>query len=441
MADFRTEIEALYQAEYGDRTDIVMRTLGITLGGAVLYSYTGWAASYLWGVIFASVHAVQWPYLRSKMKSATERDAVIGGMLFVAVHISFIWLPTYLASLADPGLTMVGMLVFVVTAMYHIRRADTALWLVIAQIVIFSASLVWISTAQIPRYEDPIVQLSVGIVTAMATIYIALTMMAAHTKQLELTKAARLLAQEQKMSAIGRLAGGVAHDFNNVLTVIKGNLELHQHLEEAEEKSEVLAAALKAAERAEGVIQQLLVYARKAPTNPQKVNANDMVDDFATLSKTMVPERIRFVCHKWPQPLEMELDERQLSAALLNILKNSIDAICGNGTITLEVTKLDGRDCGGLVTGRSLASGDYVAIKISDTGHGIPQDIIAKVSDPFFTTKELGKGTGLGLSMVQGFVERFNGGMSIESSSSGTVIVLFVPSQAQQVTSWPPTEK
>ncbi|GAB5448425.1 sensor histidine kinase [Gymnodinialimonas sp.] len=427
MTDPQAELKKLYQAEYGDALDIVMRTIGITAGGALLYIYTGWAASYIWGLVFATVHAVQWPYLRSRQENPTEREAVVGGLLFVFVHISFIWLPTHLASTQDANLMLVGLLVFVTTSMYHIRRSDTAYWLVLAQIGIFSASLFYIATAHVLRSDDMIVRIGVCMVTAMAVLYVAMTMRAAHKKQLEIADASINLAQEQKLSAIGRLAGGVAHDFNNALTVIKGNLELYQLLEATDERDAVMAEAHMAAERAEGVIQQLLVYARKAPTNRRIVDPNSVLDDIEALSRTMVPERIALTCHRFPRRLALELDERQLTAALLNMVKNSIDAIPRNGTIEIRVSEVDAADTPALVTGGNVKVGSYAAVSVSDTGQGIPRKELSSVVDPFFTTKDPGKGTGLGLSMVLGFAEDLGGGIAIESSSAGTKVTLLLP--------------
>ncbi|MDG1459797.1 MAG: hypothetical protein P8Q92_18330, partial [Pseudoprimorskyibacter sp.] len=126
MPDPRTELKTLFHAEYGGLTDLVVRVIGITAGGAMLYLHTGWAASYLWGAGFLSIHAIQYPFLRSRLNGEPKKiDVILGGGLFVLVHISFIWLPTYIAAQSDPSLMLVGLLVLIITPMYHLRRADT----------------------------------------------------------------------------------------------------------------------------------------------------------------------------------------------------------------------------------------------------------------------------------------------------------------------------
>ncbi|GAB5447437.1 hypothetical protein [Gymnodinialimonas sp.] len=190
------ELEELYQAKYGDPVDILLRGLCVPLGALLLHLYTGWFATVLWAMLFAGVHAVQWPFLTLRKNVATQRDALVGSALFIAVQISFLWLPTALAAGEDPSLMLIGMMVFVITAMYHVRRADRSKWLVVTQITVFAASLTYISYTCIERSEDPIVQAGVVMVTVFAVIFISVTMLGAHHRRLEIIQASAILAQE-----------------------------------------------------------------------------------------------------------------------------------------------------------------------------------------------------------------------------------------------------
>jgi two-component system cell cycle sensor histidine kinase/response regulator CckA len=430
MPDPRTELKTLFHAEYGGLTDLVVRVIGITAGGAMLYLHTGWAASYLWGAGFLSIHAIQYPFLRSRLNGEPKKiDVILGGGLFILVHISFIWLPTYIAAQSDPSLMLVGLLVLIITPMYHLRRADTQRWLVVAQIIIFAGSLIYVSGSHLARTDEVLVQSGTIMVAAMAVIYIALTMLSALRRQTELVEASARLVQEQKISAVGRLAGGVAHDFNNLLTVIKGNLELYEQIEDVCEKRAVLLDAHAAAERAERVVEQLLIFSRKSPSRKVTVNAAVAVQNVTNLCRTMVPERVMFETRLHSKLLSVEVDEQRLETALLNLVKNAVDAIEDNGTIRITVeakTALD-EEARHYKNPRLRPERQQVAFRISDTGHGIPASLLMNVKDPFFTTKAPGKGTGLGLSMVHGFVEDMDGGMSIESSKDGTVVSLYFP--------------
>ncbi|MEX3015997.1 sensor histidine kinase [Gymnodinialimonas hymeniacidonis] len=425
--DPRDELEELYQAEYGNPVDILLRGLGVPLGALLLQLYTGWLAPVLWVLIFAGFHAVQWPFLTLRRKAASQLDAVVGGLLFIAVQISFLWLPTVLAANDDSSLMLIGMMVFVITAMYHVRRADRSRWLVLTQVAIFATSLAYISYACIERSDDPIVHAGVVMVTLFAIIFISVTMLGAHHRRLEIIQASANLAHEQKMSAIGKLAGGVAHDFNNSLTVIKGNLELFDEIHEASERREVMSEALRAAERAEGVIEQLLIYARKAPSKSSKIDANKALEDLEAFGQTMVPERIQLDVTKLPHPVMIEVDHRQLSAALLNLVKNSVDAIEANGTIVASLAVSNTTASRKKESESVPGDGRFVTFSVFDTGSGIPPEILGNVSDPFFTTKEPGKGTGLGLSMASGFATESGGKMEIESTKSGTLVSLILP--------------
>ena len=425
-----TELTTLFHAEYGSRTDLVMRVIGITIGGVMFYLHTGWATSYLWGVGFLSIHAIQYPFLRSRLKGDPKKiEVILGSCLFVLVHISFIWFPTYLAAQPDRGLMLVGLLVLIITPMYHLRRADTQRWLVIAQVIIFAGSLTYVSGRHLARTDEVLVQFGITMVTFMAVIYIALTMLSALRRQKELVEASAQLVQEQKISAVGRLAGGVAHDFNNLLTVIKGNLELYEQIEDFHEKRAVLLDAYCAAERAERVVEQLLIFSRKSPSKKVALNAAVAVRNVMGLCQTMVPERVRFEAILPSKSLIVEMDEQRLETALLNLVKNAIDAIEGNGTIQITVDSeiAHAEKTPDHEFARQSPNRQQVAFRISDNGHGIPASLLTTVMDPFFTTKAPGKGTGLGLSMVHGFVEDMGGRMSIESSKNGTIVSLYFP--------------
>jgi PAS domain S-box-containing protein len=235
------------------------------------------------------------------------------------------------------------------------------------------------------------------------------------------------LRQSQKMDAIGQLTGGVAHDFNNVLTVITGTIEILQ--EGLADKPQLAAIAQlidDAATRGAEITSQLLTFARRQPLEPREIDVNGLVAETARLLKPILGEHIGIETVLADDAWSAMADPSQLSSAIINLAVNARDAMQGGGKLTLETANrvLDG----GGTADREVMPGEFVMIAVADTGHGIPADIRDRVFEPFFTTKGVGRGTGLGLSMVYGFAKQTGGIVAIESEEGrGTVVRLFLP--------------
>jgi PAS domain S-box-containing protein len=240
------------------------------------------------------------------------------------------------------------------------------------------------------------------------------------------------LNQSQKMEAIGQLTGGVAHDFNNLFTVILGNLDsLSQELPAEQDRwRRRVDHALRAAERAAGLTQQLLAFARRQPLRPKPVEINLLLAGWTDMIRRTLPENILIRRIQDDAAGVAEVDANQLENALLNLVVNARDAMPRGGTLTIEtavsaVTQEDTRILSDLKPGR------YVVICITDTGSGMSPEVLERAFDPFFTTKPLGQGTGLGLSQVFGFVKQSGGHVKIYSRPGhGTTIKIFLPQLA-----------
>jgi PAS domain S-box-containing protein len=239
------------------------------------------------------------------------------------------------------------------------------------------------------------------------------------------------LQQAQKMEAVGNLTGGLAHDFNNLLLVIIGNLDLLSldvaGNAAAEEKIEtILEASLRGAE----LTKQMLAFSRRQPLQPKRVDVNALVDDtmrllMRTLGET-ITYNVRLEKDLWP----VFVDQGQLESALVNIAINARDAMAGGGRLTIA-TSNEHIDADFAARHVEFAAGDYVMITITDTGTGMPPDVVARIFEPFFTTKAPGKGTGLGLSMVYGFMKQSRGHISAYSEVGlGTTFKLYLPCDA-----------
>ena len=248
----------------------------------------------------------------------------------------------------------------------------------------------------------------------------AIAMVEDVTEQRELEERLR---QSQKLEAIGRLAGGVAHDFNNMLTAIGGYNALA--LERAPEGSPLhddLDEIRKATERATLLTRQLLAFSRKQILQPELLNLNGVVLDMQAMLKPLIGEDIDLRTDLDPALGPIEADPGQLQQVLMNLVVNARDAMPAGGTLTIETRNADVPD-----GDAAIAAGRYVTLVVRDTGHGIDAATLEQMFEPFFTTKESGKGTGLGLATVYGIVKQSGGYVAVDSEvGEGTAFAIYL---------------
>ncbi|MBS4090064.1 hybrid sensor histidine kinase/response regulator [Pseudomonas rustica] len=241
------------------------------------------------------------------------------------------------------------------------------------------------------------------------------------------------LRQSQKLESIGGLTGGVAHDFNNLLQVIAGNLHLlARHEPDNANVQRRVSASLAAVERGAKLSSQLLAFARRQPLSPAVCNPQQIFDGVGELLQRALGETIQIDVQLPAEPWHINVDRNQLENAILNLAINARDAMKGEGTIGLSATnvRLDSEFC----AGKGIVPGEFVRVAVSDTGAGIPAQILEQVFEPFFTTKADGQGTGLGLSMVFGFVKQSGGHVEIASQvGEGTRVQLYFPRSLRPV--------
>ncbi|HEX7925895.1 MAG TPA: ATP-binding protein, partial [Bradyrhizobium sp.] len=244
----------------------------------------------------------------------------------------------------------------------------------------------------------------------------------------------RKLMESQKLEAIGKLTGGVAHDFNNMLTVITGTTEtLVDSLRSQPKLAQTAELIDRAAERCRELIQHLLAFARRQPLEPRTVDINGTVVDIAKLLRPTLGEQIEIDQVLAPDVASVHIDPSQLANSLLNMAINARDAMPNGGKLLFETSNIVLDDAYAAVN-PDITPGRYVLLAVSDTGTGMSHAVQDKVFEPFFTTKEVGKGSGLGMSMVYGFVKQSGGHIKIYSEEGhGTTIKLYLPPARGQV--------
>ncbi len=251
---------------------------------------------------------------------------------------------------------------------------------------------------------------------------------AVHVDLTEHNRTEEQLRQAQKMEAVGQLTGGVAHDFNNILHIVAGNLEL------AMDKMQIdtplrsnIEAALKAVDKGAALTQQLLAFSRQQTLSPKIVDANELITDTLRLLERTLGEDIRIDTEFFDEEFLVDVDPALFGNALLNLALNARDAMPDGGVLNIRTSSVD---LGGERLGPSNEEvyGLHALITVTDTGVGIDEENIDRVLEPFFTTKGIGEGTGLGLSMVYGFIHQSNGHVGVASKKGeGTTISLYLP--------------
>jgi PAS domain S-box-containing protein len=236
------------------------------------------------------------------------------------------------------------------------------------------------------------------------------------------------LRQSQKMEAIGQLTGGLSHDFNNLLAIIIGNLDLaREELGANPEIAEALDEALNASLRGADLNRRLLAFARRQPLQPRQVDLNELVVGMMKLLSRTLGEHIEIALSTTSDLWSLRVDPTQLESALTNLAVNARDAMPGGGRLTIGTRKAS-IDQEYAEAHTDVSPGDFVVLEVSDTGTGIPPEMLAHVFEPFFTTKEKEQGTGLGLSMVFGFVKQSGGHIEVYSEVGiGTTLRLYLP--------------
>ncbi len=239
-----------------------------------------------------------------------------------------------------------------------------------------------------------------------------------------------VLRQSQKMEAVGQLTGGIAHDFNNMLTGIIGSLELLRRRlarGKTDDLDSLIDLGVTSANRAAALTHRLLAFSRRQSLDSKPVDMNQLIHSMGELLHRSINESIRLELHLQEILWTAEADPNQLESALLNLVLNARDAMPDGGLLVVESFNRT-LDKSFTNAHENLLPGDYVVLSVSDTGYGMPENVISRAFDPFFTTKPIGQGTGLGLSMIYGFSKQSRGHVSITSEvGSGTTVELYLP--------------
>jgi signal transduction histidine kinase len=296
----------------------------------------------------------------------------------------------------------------------HVHQACPRVWTDAEEILLREvADRTWAAMEQV-RAEADLRELNATLETRVATTIA------------EREVAEDALRQSQKMEAVGQLTGGVAHDFNNMLTIIKSSTDLLSRPDLPEERRRRYVGAISdTVDRASKLTGQLLAFARRQALKPEVFDVRERIEAISDMLRTIVGARIQLVTDVVCQPCFVGADVSQFETALVNMAVNARDAMDGEGTLKVAVRTLPELP---ELRGHAGGPGPYMALSITDTGMGIPPNQLSQIFEPFFTTKEVGKGTGLGLSQVYGFAKQSGGDVMVESEvGRGSTFTVYLP--------------
>jgi PAS domain S-box-containing protein len=255
--------------------------------------------------------------------------------------------------------------------------------------------------------------------------------------QEKLVEAREQLAMAQKMEAIGKLTGGIAHDFNNLLMIIGGNAQMFKRLLDPK-LPRAIEAIQTAAKRGESLTRQLLTFSRRQHLSPTVVDLNASIRNIRPMIESSLRGNIVYKEKLSPTLWPVKVDLAELELAIVNIAVNARDAMPNGGVFMVSAANVTANKD----VDQNRQSADFVAVEFSDSGTGIPPDLLSKIFDPFFTTKDVGKGSGLGLSQVYGFAHQAGGTVRAESKVGlGTAITIYLPAYAGAKVDAPETSK
>lgn len=425
----RGNIEALRLIDGFSSAEFRLRVLVLGLPAVIVLLFYGLVFPILWVSAYFLALVIYQLLLRRMIP--IKRDLGIRSIFFANFIVGLIFngLAIHLWMTGERLQMLAATCLCLGTVLHSVAQRARLRWIIVGDALSNSSFFIVAATSIIIGFDTGIDQVIATVLMCAMLFYYAAALHEAYQMRARLREVSRRSAAAQKMEAIGRLTGGVAHDFNNILTVVSGNLELYKSTDDPAAKDQYAREASDAALRASALVSQLLAFSRQANLQPKSVALSAFLDSFWQMARRLLPEDISIIASvpndQWP----VLADSNQLHSALLNLVINARDAISGGGgELRLSTANLPLHAVQALGTGMNPTAQNYVQISVSDTGDGIPKAIMNRIFDPFFTTKEVGKGSGMGLSMAKGFAEQSGGALLVESEEGvGTIITLILP--------------
>lgn len=426
LSGLGSDLDRLWDTEFGAPREVMIRCIGIAGSGVALWVYNGDILGPLWACVYFLALFISYLLLRPRLSSTHWPAIACYGSFLISLG-TYLSLPIYVMIAGDPLMIFCGamaLIAYVVFTLYRpappgiMGHLDHGIAWLLAGVTAITF---------LPLATTLFAKAVMVFLCALIAIYYSMSVRQTRAARAEARRAAQRSVEAQKMEAIGRLSGGVAHDFNNILTVLQGNLELYHVVPAGQERDALVDEAREASVRATALVAQLLSFARRAPLDVGEHDANALVADVCTLAQRALPTGIALEQRSTEGPACVWVDASGLTSALLNLILNANDALEGRGSITLAVDVVKG-PVQEAQTAVAVTQGDaHLRFSVADDGPGMADDVAQRATEPFFTTKSVGQGSGLGLPMAMGFAEQSGGVMRIKTGPDGTTVALHLP--------------
>lgn len=428
MSDYRSQITAIRASLDGPRIEVVGRFLLPGLGVALVSALTADLVVLLIYLFFLLTQAMLFGFLGTRKARCSRSEYILALVLAGLTSTTFVGMTMYMWStnilLAQfAGYCMVqGFAIFVLT------RSSNVIELMALDTVPILVGALYATSSLALLMQDQVHPAVTFIIAALILAYYVLSLFNVYQTKAKLRRAEQRTIAGERLEAVGHLTGGLAHDFNNILTAVLGQLDLYALLTNPAEKDDCVAAAHQSATRAAKLTAQLLFFARKARLSAVATDLTDYLAEFATQARSMLPAGAQLQTNLPPDLPLVHVDREKLDAVLQQLTLNARDAIMAGGRLILAL-ELARETSGRKMQGdTALIPGDYCVISLADTGSGISPEHQSRVFEPFFTTKSKGQSSGLGLPMAAGFAELSGGAISINSDpGAGTTVRLYLP--------------
>lgn len=420
---YRARLAALYRADFGDRLELVVRYTAVSTSGVLIAIALRTAIPLVWLVAYLGTQALYWHFARRSARTdIPPRLFRITSLIALVSGVVFVGLPLYLLSLEDVTARLAGSFALAGRVLFTLGRDAPGLDSIRFDCVVFAVSVAVILVLFLPLAESPM-QRAVGISLGLAiTTYYAATSLASYRRSKRQKEAWERDVEAQKSRALGQFVGGVAHDFNNKLTAIKGHLELLDLLEDPKDREAALSASQEAASAAAETVRRLLAAGGRARLRPESIPLGPFLCELNDRLRRVLDPRVTVFVEAPEHDLAAYADRDMLETGLVQLCLNAQDAMVDGGRVRLRALRRAEAPDG------AAASPPFVVIEVLDSGPGVEEAALGKLAEPFYTTRPMGSGVGLGLSAVDGFAEQSGGTLTLRNAPAGGLSVeLYLP--------------
>ena len=425
QSKFGRRLGAVRRAEFGSPVETVFRSLGILATAAALYAAESDPIFLIWAMGYVVIEGLflviaGWPPRRN-----IRTHFVLALVFYNLSALNFVALPLYMIWLGAPGYTLIGGLGIFGLLLYILHRTEYEVSLVVSDclhaVIVAGALLVIVE----PRIDNAAMQVATVICAVAVASYFCLGMWTRLRNQALHRRTERRYAAAQKERALTQFVGGVAHDFNNQLTAILGNLELIDHLRDPAERDNAMRAAHEAGDHAAQTVRQLLATIGNARLKPRKINLAEFVGSRMSYIQDLMGDAVLLELGQIPDDAAVTADASMLETALVELCQNARDAMVEEtGRIRISARP-------GTVSENDTAG---YALVVEDDGPGVDDARLSMLTEPFYTTKAVGAGPGLGLSAVTGFARQSGGELRVGRSTMGGLrLTLILPEAGAQL--------